>query len=140
MSVPLLTNVISRRGAPMGRCDTHAADCQEPVKFHLVKVPFVDGCYDRGGAYWGVLRICGGLSRHPGTFCWPMIGGQAPRKDTLKCFSAHVPAMRQRPSSGRITRTRGFSDNVMRGRFPHRADYRNRILDTLMKTKTRCIL
>jgi len=23
------------------------------VKMHLVYVPFVDGCYDRGGAYWG---------------------------------------------------------------------------------------
>jgi hypothetical protein len=47
-----LTNVSSKYGAPMGRYSTHG-DKDAPVKFHLCYVPFVDGCYDRGGAYWG---------------------------------------------------------------------------------------
>ena len=25
----------------------------EPIKLCLRKVPFIDGCYDQGGAYWG---------------------------------------------------------------------------------------
>lgn len=39
-----------RYGAPMGR---HGIHHSESTKLHLVRLPFVDGCYDRGGAYWG---------------------------------------------------------------------------------------
>lgn len=38
----------------MGRPAVHAADRTTSIKFHLVRVPFIDGCYDRGGAYWGL--------------------------------------------------------------------------------------
>lgn len=56
---PFEHNVSSPRGAPMGR----RSDPLKGVvgKLRLQRVPFVDGDYDPGGAYWG-----GG----PGT--WPL--------------------------------------------------------------------
>lgn len=60
MKVPPLSNVSSARGAPMGRADNLARCAQmieeygdEKPTFALLKVPFVDECYDAGGAYWG---------------------------------------------------------------------------------------
>jgi len=39
-------------GSMMGRRDTmHPGNECEPLR--LQRVPFVGGCYDRGGAYWG---------------------------------------------------------------------------------------
>ena len=49
-----LPNVSSRYGAPMGRRESLPADPAAPIKLRLVHVPFVDLCYDRGGAYWGM--------------------------------------------------------------------------------------
>lgn len=49
-----LSQVSSRFGAPMGRRETHAlGDNDLPFKFRVQYLPFVDGCYDQGGAYWG---------------------------------------------------------------------------------------
>ena len=46
----LLTDVGSKRGAPMGRADC----CDSPTAtVNLFRVRMVDGCYDAGGAYWG---------------------------------------------------------------------------------------
>ena len=60
MKVPPLSNVSSARGAPMGRADNLARCAQQLdeqgkafLNFQLLKVPFVDECYDAGGAYWG---------------------------------------------------------------------------------------
>ena len=44
----------------MGRRNTLPADLpvgdwQPGTKLRLVRLPFVDGCYDHGGAYWGSL-------------------------------------------------------------------------------------
>jgi hypothetical protein len=47
-----ITECSSKYGAPMGRRSDLAGD-GEPIKLHLRYVPFVDGCYDQGGAYWG---------------------------------------------------------------------------------------
>lgn len=40
-------------GAMMGRCDELPDNLNAAVKLHLRRVPFVDYCYDQGGAYWG---------------------------------------------------------------------------------------
>lgn len=40
-------------GSAMGRRDRIPSDRNTPVKLHLQLLPFVDGCYDRWGAYWG---------------------------------------------------------------------------------------
>lgn len=45
-------------GSQMGRPNTLPADLpdgdwQPETKLRLVRVPFVDGDYDQGGAYWG---------------------------------------------------------------------------------------
>jgi hypothetical protein len=40
-------------GAYMGRPDMLPDDQLAPIKLHLRRVPFVDSCYDQGGAYWG---------------------------------------------------------------------------------------
>lgn len=38
----------------MGRADHHRIDLQrEEIELHLQYIPFVDGDYDEGGAYWG---------------------------------------------------------------------------------------
>ena len=40
-------------GSMMGRSCKIPADVETVRKLHLQRVPFVDGCYDQGGAYWG---------------------------------------------------------------------------------------
>ena len=48
---PFERNVSSKYGAPHGR---RSDPLNEVVgKVHLQRVPFVDGDYDPGGAYWG---------------------------------------------------------------------------------------
>jgi hypothetical protein len=46
---PFEVNVSSKYGAPMGRRETANLE----GKVHLQRVPLYDGCYDKGGAYWG---------------------------------------------------------------------------------------
>jgi hypothetical protein len=54
MPITPLPDVSSSRGAPMGRRDSHNRSHEElPLKFFLVHLPFIDGDYDKGGAYWG---------------------------------------------------------------------------------------
>ena len=45
----------SRRctGSMMGRPNLIPADASTVTKLHLIKLRFVDGDYDEGGAYWG---------------------------------------------------------------------------------------
>jgi hypothetical protein len=50
MKPPYTENVSSKYGAPMGRRNNTQG---EPTNLHLRRVPFVDGDYDPGGAYWG---------------------------------------------------------------------------------------
>lgn len=48
-----LPDVSSRYGAPMGRPNLlPESELTNPL--YLQRVPFVDLCYDRGGAYWGM--------------------------------------------------------------------------------------
>ena len=61
-----LTNVSSRRGAPMGRRNSLPDDTQSPIRLSLTCLPFVDGDYDRGGAYWGCSPTAGGIYRAVG--------------------------------------------------------------------------
>lgn len=51
---PYERNVSSRFGAPMGRRSD--LDVTTSAKLHLRRVPMVDGDYDPGGAYWGLVR------------------------------------------------------------------------------------
>jgi hypothetical protein len=48
---PYQVNVSSKYGAPMGRPSDPVDQLRGRV--HLRRVPFVDGDYDQGGAYWG---------------------------------------------------------------------------------------
>ena len=47
-----LLNASGRFGAAMGRKDC-VTEPDFPVKFNLVKLRWVSGDYDQGGAYWG---------------------------------------------------------------------------------------
>jgi hypothetical protein len=47
-----LSNGASKYGAQMGRRDAMPDD-YAGEKLRLQRVPFIDGCYDRWGAYWG---------------------------------------------------------------------------------------
>lgn len=49
--LPFQVNVSSMYGAPMGRYSNPVTELSGRV--HLRYVPFVDGAYDQGGAYWG---------------------------------------------------------------------------------------
>ena len=40
-------------GASMGRADTMPENPAAPVRLSLVRLRWVDGDYDAGGAYWG---------------------------------------------------------------------------------------
>ena len=51
MTKPFQMNVSSMYGAPMGRRSSR--EDEFVGKSHLQRVPFVDGDYDQGGAYWG---------------------------------------------------------------------------------------
>ncbi len=48
---PFESEVYSRYGAPMGR----RSDAGLTGKVRLQRVPYVDGDYDPGGAYWGYV-------------------------------------------------------------------------------------
>lgn len=48
-----LTNVSSKYGAPMGRRNVLPDDTTLFCKLNLVRLRWVDGDYDQGGAYWG---------------------------------------------------------------------------------------
>lgn len=52
MPMPPLDQLNCSRGAPMGRLNRDELE-DEVGRVFLQRVPFVDGCYDRGGAYWG---------------------------------------------------------------------------------------
>ena len=56
MRKPFESSVSSRYGAPMGRRQDRLEDFIG--KAHLQRVPFVDGDYDKGGAYWGGGPFC----------------------------------------------------------------------------------
>lgn len=47
----VITPLNTTRGAPMGRSEYGVID--DETKYRLAYVPFVDNCYDTGGAYWG---------------------------------------------------------------------------------------
>lgn len=54
----IITKVSCKYGAPMGRANVG----QKPNDKRIFdcRVPMPDGCYDRGGAYWGIgkeLRV-----------------------------------------------------------------------------------
>lgn len=49
--LPFEVYVGSPYGSPHGRCSDHLSEFKGCV--HLREVPFVDGDYDQGGAYWG---------------------------------------------------------------------------------------
>ena len=51
MANPQLPDVSSARGAPMGR-PTITDGLDEPLR--CFRLRFIDGCYDEGGAYWGM--------------------------------------------------------------------------------------
>lgn len=53
--MPPLTDVGSRFGAQMGRRDRHANDRETQRLFIIARLPWVDGDYDAGGAYWGYV-------------------------------------------------------------------------------------
>lgn len=48
-----LPNASSRFGAAMGRANQLPADHSSPIKLRMERLKFVDGDYDRWGAYWG---------------------------------------------------------------------------------------
>jgi len=60
VNIPKLSDVSSRYGAPFGRRDTLPEDPAAPVRLCLRRLPMVDGCYDRGWAYWGAWSAARG--------------------------------------------------------------------------------
>lgn len=48
----IITKVNCKYGAPMGRCNVGVRPT-DGTKIFDCYVPFIDGAYDKGGAYWG---------------------------------------------------------------------------------------
>jgi hypothetical protein len=66
---PPLSQLNCSRGAPMGRPNSLPSVREVPVKLSLRRLKFVDGCYDAGGAYWGLpenLWRATGFAIYPG--------------------------------------------------------------------------
>jgi hypothetical protein len=61
-----LRNVSSQHGATMGRPNTLPDDRDSPILLSLVRLPFQDGDYDKGGAYWGFSPSAGAIYRAVG--------------------------------------------------------------------------
>jgi len=59
-----LSSACGRRGSQLGRINTMPYDVTAPIKLTLVRLRWVDGDYDSGGAYWG--GICGHIYRAAG--------------------------------------------------------------------------
>ena len=78
---PFEVNVSSPYGAPMGRRS-------DPIegKVHLQRVPFVDGDYDKGGAYWG-----GGRDTPPLWCAWNEEGAAYQRAKSREDAKALFP-------------------------------------------------
>lgn len=55
MRMPKLSDVSSSRGAPMGR-SSNITEPDAKMRMNLVRLKWVDGDYDQGGAYWGNVR------------------------------------------------------------------------------------
>jgi hypothetical protein len=59
-------------GSKIGRRNVLPDDKQAKVKLHLQHLPFVDGCYDSWGAYWGapaniyLAFTCSTMQGYPG--------------------------------------------------------------------------
>lgn len=49
---PWTVPVSCKYGAPMGR-HSPSRPPEAGMRAHVARVPFIDGCYDQGGAYWG---------------------------------------------------------------------------------------
>ena len=60
-----LRRAFSQYGASMGRPDTLPENPAAPVRLSLIRLRWVDGDYDAGGAYWG---------RVPGTWIFRALG------------------------------------------------------------------
>ncbi len=61
--MPALSNGSSQYGAQMGRRNAlpeSAAARATPCRLRLVRLKWIDGDYDQGGAYWGATRITPG--------------------------------------------------------------------------------
>ncbi len=58
----------STRGADMGRISILPEDLAAPIRLSLVRLRWVDGDYDPGGAYWG---------RRPGEWIYRAVGDDA---------------------------------------------------------------
>lgn len=52
--------ISSARGAPMGRRGDNPSNLQHIKRLHARRQGGGDG-YDKGGAYWGALLMCGGF-------------------------------------------------------------------------------
>jgi len=61
----LLSNASSKYGAQMGRPNRLPADRAMSYKLNLIRLRWVDGDYDQGGAYWG-----GPVNDSPVTFIY----------------------------------------------------------------------
>ena len=48
-----LSNVACKYGSPMGRRNSIPDDINTAGKLYLERLKWVDGDYDKGGAYWG---------------------------------------------------------------------------------------
>ncbi len=77
---PFESNVSSKYGAPMGRRSDSLSG-----KVRLQRVPFVDGDYDPGGAYWGYVP-------GNGLWCaWNAEGERYLRAPTREAAKAQLP-------------------------------------------------
>lgn len=104
MPMPKLSDVGCSRGAPMGRRNVCEMLPEEVGKVYLQLVPFVDGDYDRGGAYWGAVR---------GQWLWRAYCEQENTKEEIDVFDQFLRA-----------KSREQAKDILRQQFPNIRFYR----------------
>lgn len=106
---PFEVNVSSSRGAPMGRPSDDAEDLTGHV--YLERVPFVDGDYDEGGAYWG-----GGRGTPPLYCAWDDEGHAVYfRAKDLPSAKKMLPAGLSYKKADEGKKSRGHDPDILEG-------------------------
>jgi len=79
-------------GAQMGRPNTLPAHPESPCQLRLTRLPFVDGDYDRWGAYWGSPATVW-CAWHPSDKVRVFVRAQS-RAEAKTAVKQHVPGAR----------------------------------------------
>ena len=79
-------DVPCKYGAPMGRPSDAPGNFVDAPRLYARKARFVDGCYDKGGAYWGApANVWAVWTRDGESVCYVRAGNHAEALRKARC-------------------------------------------------------